>query len=288
MTETPPAAPAATPQAPPAPNPISTPAPEANPFHLDGWKEHDTLSQYEKQLGKFVTEDGKLDAIKLGESYVNLEKFKGGPPPTPLEFDAFAKGLAWPEELPEGVQLTDGMKETYLKAAHELGLQPEAAAKLMEPVLKQMGMDAAEAYNAHMAQGAADFQALTAEVEKSGKSLAEYLETAQTVARKLGFDLNPDDRSPEGVRELRTFNQLAKAINEDTLRGGGGSGGNVVGGHLAQANDMATNPANPFYEAYHKPDHPQHAEAMRRYDQHLFEATKQNPGMSLSVEGGAI
>lgn len=272
--------PPATPPAPGTPPPTEPP----NPFRVADWQQNETLRDYEKQLGKFTDpETGALDLEKLGKSYGELERYKGGPAPDPITQEQFTQGIGQ-AEIPEGVAYPDEMRQGLATLAHEKGIDPETFRELESSLLgaQKALFDSWE--TAQRQQGQADFDALTQEVGPA--KIDAYVDNAKRAAETLGFELDTNDRTPERVAEIRAFAHIAEKIGEATLPTGGTPAGGSGG--LSDANEIRTNPANPYYEAYHNPSHPQHEDAHAHHDRLLYEATKRNPGQTTAVDGGKI
>lgn len=247
LTQTPAATPA-------APTP-ETPAPESPP----SWRESETLAPYVRQLEKFAGEDGNLDTEKLAAGYANLEKHRGGPDPASLPVEDYLKGVQTPDSVPDGIVYPDEMRSVLANRAHELGVSAEHFNGLQEVFLAEQGKLLEAAQNARLAQGEADYGELQKEI--GAHKMPTYLEAAQNAAKQLGFDLDTAERTPERVAEIRAFAHIASLIGEASLPNPGQQTPQGGAGGLSQAEDIESNPNNPWHAAYKDPSHPQHSDA---------------------------
>lgn len=283
----------ATPGAPtPAPNsPAPTPAPEGapapNPFHLPDWKSNETLAGYETQLSKFTDPNtGVLDAEKLGKAYGELERYKGGPAPEPIAPEDFTKAIGQ-VQVPEGLAYPDEFRQEMTKVALESGVAPEAFSKMEKAMLDAQARQYAAYEQQRQAEGQQAFDALQQEVGL-GK-IDAYIDDAKRAAETLGFKLDMNERTPERVQEIKAFAHIAEKIGEAKFPNSGTpTGGTGGAGGLSAAEDIRTNPGNPWYEAYKTPSHPQHTDAQKEYDKLLFEGVNANPGKDFHHQGGRI
>jgi hypothetical protein len=228
----------------------------------DGWLDHlpADLAESKQILGQFKDINGVLKTL------VNQQKMLGkkadaviipDEKATPEERSAFFKKLGVPDspdaytirpkDLPAGMEWNEEAAKEINKAAHEAGITPAQAEKIMAKYLSF------EAQRSELAATQAK-----AELEAGRKKLAEAwgdkfdieMSVTRRAAQVAGVDVNsPGFRDPAVVLAI---NRLARMMSDDKIVNSDTAGTMMAG--KARAMDIMTNPQNPNYERYKRGD----------------------------------
>lgn len=170
-------------------------------------------------------------------------------------------------QLPEGLPYDEKFEESALAVAHEVGLTPKQAQRLVEFYAKTQG----DAFTNLQQQTESDRQATVAELTKEfGKAYDDQVAHAARAARHFGGDALIEYLNGSGAGNnphlIRAFAKIGQALREDKMPGGGPSSGALTPEQArVEANKLMAS------EAYRKREHPEHADVVRRVQQ-LFES----------------
>lgn len=172
-------------------------------------------------------------------------------------------GIARPEALPE--QHWDGaLADKFATVAHKHSISPAAVKEILGIQLESTQAQLAKGQQMESDFFATQDKNFAAEVQKRGLAVDKATELATRAAATLGIDPKSPIFKHADVRlALLRFTNL---VSEDKLIKGDAADG--LGGVdlLAQARDIAGNPQNPKYKAYHDQSHPQHNEVRREWN----------------------
>ena len=259
----------------PNPTPSPTPTPPAGGGEWDfrsalddkgafkqGWVDTlpPDLKDYAGTLGKYP------NVAELLRGHGNAQKLIGqrgapgvkvpGPDAKPEEVAAYRKaigvpddvtgyGLTKPEQLPEGVEWNEEEVGKFGALAHELGLTPAQAQKLVAFDTERMGKMNAGGKAKLDAFIAGERDALKKEW---GENYQNNVGKALKAAELLGLDVN-DAEIGNSAKMIKALHSAASLIQEDKF-----VASNKVGLGLTdmdQAEDIRRNPLNPLHAAFH-------------------------------------
>jgi hypothetical protein len=259
----------------PDPTPSPTPTPPAGGGEWDfrsalddkgafkqGWVDTlpPDLKDYAGTLGKYP------NVAELLRGHGNAQKLIGqrgapgvkvpGPDAKPEEVAAYRKaigvpddvtgyGLKKPDALPEGVEWNEEEVGKFSALAHELGLTPAQAQKLVAYDTERMGkMNAGgKAKLDAFIQGERD-----ALKKEWGENYQNNIGKALKTAELLGLDPK-DAEIGNSAKMIKALHSAAALIQEDKFVASNKVGLGLTGAD--QAEDIRRNPANPWYNAYH-------------------------------------
>jgi len=267
----------------PAPTPSPTPNPTPTPgaewdfrSALDdkgafkqGWVDTlpPDLKDYASTLGKYPNVAELLRGHGNAQKLIGQKGAQGikppGPDAKPEEIAAFRKALGVPddvagydikkpENLPEGVEWNDEDVNGFKKLAHDIGLTPAQAAKLVEYDTARMGAKAVKGKEGLDAFVAGQRDALTKEW---GDGYDSKIQAAKLFAQEAS-DYLKVDLLKSGYANDATFIRLAEyayQCSKDARKEDKFVASNKVGLGLTgadQAEDIRRNPANPWHAAY--------------------------------------
>lgn len=165
-------------------------------------------------------------------------------------------GFKRPENIPES-QWNQPYVDGIAGILHKHNVSPEAAKELMEFDAKHAGTIGEQSAQAIAKAEAAEVAKLK---ETFGADMPKQMDLAVRGARTLGMDpLDPIFKNASAVIMAAKF---ASMISEDRLVSGEPTPANAGMDDRAKALDIVNNTANPLNQAYHKQDHPRHAEAV--------------------------
>ena len=217
------------------------------------------LKEYAGTLGKYP------NAAELLRGHGNAQKLIGqrgapgvkvpGPDAKPEDVAAFRKaigvpddvagyGLKKPDQLPEGVEWNEERVGEFASLAHELGLTPAQAQKLVAFDTERMGkMNAGGKVKLEaFVNGQRD------ELKREwGESYQNNVGKALKTAEFLGLDPN-DAEIGNSAKMIKALHSAAALIQEDKFVASNKVGLGLTGAD--QAEDIRRNPANPWHAAY--------------------------------------
>lgn len=244
---------------------------EDGTFSEAWWEKDPELKEHGAHLSKFKS---VKDALK---SNINLQTVLGkkadaviipGPDSPKDVVDKFREklgipespdgyGLKKPDKLPDGVEWDDANVKEFQKLAHEIGITPQQAQKLLQ-------FDLARAEKGTAATQAAIIATEKAELKKqeeiltkewgSGADFTKNRELAVRAAITAGFTMEQLESDPifRNASVVKAMAKLGSLMSEDTLAKGAENGG-YNDGH-SKAMDIISNPQNPYYARYHNGD----------------------------------
>lgn len=217
------------------------------------------LKEYAGTLGKYP------NAAELLRGHGNAQKLIGqrgapgvkvpGPDAKPEEVAAYRKaigvpddvagyGLKKPDTLPEGVEWNEEQVGKFASLAHELGLTPAQAQKLVAFDTERMGKMSAggKAKLEAFVNGQRD------ELKKEwGEQYQNNVGKALKAAELLGLDPK-DAEIGNSAKMIKALHSAAALIQEDKFVASNKVGLGLTGAD--QAEDIRRNPANPWHAAY--------------------------------------
>lgn len=172
-------------------------------------------------------------------------------------------GIARPEALPE--EHWDGaLADKFAAVAHKHSMSPDAVKEIMGLQLESTQAQLQKGQQLETEFFANQDKAFAAEVQKRGLAVDKATELATRAAATLGIDpKSPIFKNSDVRLALLRFTNL---VSEDKLIKGDAADGMGGADLLAQARDIAGNPTNPKYKAYHDQNHPQHQEVRREWN----------------------
>jgi hypothetical protein len=190
-------------------------------------------------------------APEVLEAHNALMRDLNGVPKTAADY-----GIAKPEGLPDE-QWNGEYVNDIATVLHKHNASPELVKELVE-------MDSTYAAKVSGQAEAAQVEAFKAESAKLakafGSNLQQQVDRASRVATTLGLDpaSHPMFKNADVVQ---AFAKMYDKIGEDSWVSG--NGGNALAGtsNLEKARSIAFDKSNPLHEAYHNPDHANHARA---------------------------
>jgi hypothetical protein len=218
------------------------------------------LKDYAGTLGKYP------NVAELLRGHGNAQKLIGqrvapgvkvpGPDAKPEEIAAYRKaigvpddvtgyGLKKPDALPEGVEWNEEEVGKFGALAHELGLTPAQAQKLVAFDTERMGKMNAGGKAKLDAFIAGERDALKKEW---GENYQNNVGKALKAAELLGLDVN-DAEIGNSAKMIKALHSAASLIQEDKFVASNKVGLGLTGAD--QAEDIRRNPANPWHAAYH-------------------------------------
>lgn len=237
---------------------------------VDNWWRHagrPDLDSSARTLSRYKTPDSLADVVE------EIQKIRSGPPPPDAAPDTVAAFKHW-----------IGVPDRYeVKAPEGRELDPALVGRFTAIADKHHGRMTNEAFN----DFAAEFIALQDEAAVAWKNQAEQareealkaletshgrdfpikLENAQKAAIRLGLDpADPDiGNNPKVIDALIRISDM---IGGASLHGATAPAGDFRGSG-AEAEDIMSNSANPWHEAFHDPTHPRFSEAQAVYNRAL-------------------
>lgn len=225
-----------------------------------GWQDTlpDGLKEFSGILGKYPNPVELARALGHSQKLISQKQQAGKPPgpdAKPEEVAAWRKtlgvpdkpedyGIKAPEKLPDGVKWDDAEAANFSKFAHEIGLTPQQAQKLIE---YDVGIKA-NMYQAGSGKLAEYVEAQKKELAAEwGDKFQDNAARALNAAQILGLDANDPEigNSAKMIKALYTASQL---ISEDKLVGSGRGGSGMTNKQMAD--DIMVNPSNPWNAAY--------------------------------------
>lgn len=150
-----------------------------------------------------------------------------------------------PENLPEGMQWDEGAVKNFAKVAHDLNLTPYQASKLAEYDMAQK-QSMLQAGQGKIAEVRA--QAETQLKTEWGDNFSKNIETVKGLVLKGGGDIS-DPEIANNPKVLKLLLNFSSAFKEDRLIEPSGPSTSLRGEDAVR--DVMSNPANPWYAAYH-------------------------------------
>lgn len=158
--------------------------------------------------------------------------------------------LEKPASIPEGLTWNEEKAADFVKLAHSLNIPPQAAQKIAEWQMANMG----DAVKQGQAQIDAWVQGQQAELKKDwGNDYDANLGKAARAAQLAGFDLN-DGELANNAKFVKAMLTVSSLIKPDAVVGADKTGIPLDG--AAQAEDIRRNPANPWHAAYNGKEGP--------------------------------
>ena len=242
---------------------------------VDGWvdKLPEGLAEHKKHFSKYQTPlhalqhthnlqqlvGKKADAVVIPDADADAEAWKPVREKLGVPEDAAGYGLTVPEELPEGVSVTQEQVDAFAGLAHEIGLTPAQVAKL-----QQFDIQRAEGAVEGGAAQAADIEAKAFQEQKeilskawgSGPEATKNHALAERAALTAGFqadEIRGDNADPifRNAKVVMAFAKLGAMMSEDRLASGGEGSPNTG---QAAALDIIQNDQNPLHKKYHAGD----------------------------------
>ena len=235
---------------------------------------------YSKQGSKFNS------LPHLLKSYGELEKNRGVPGEDaspdavasfrlanniPVDLETYTESLT----IPEGVDLPEDQIATAAKLGHELNLTSSQLSTLIDFEVKAGAQAAEQQAAAAEAEIDAQFDSL-----EKGWGTNENVQIAYGNAKSAAEMLNLNFEDPaigNNATLVGALANLTDRLDEDTIRSiapsAPSSHGSNGEGWQHKASDIAKNPNNPLYTAYHDPNHAQHEQANKTYDNYSAKAT---------------
>jgi hypothetical protein len=210
----------------------------------------DTLAKYKSvpEMAKALANANQLIGKKLG---VPNEKS------SPEEIAAFRKQLGVPEslddykfapdQLPEGMTWSDEFAKPFAEIAHKHHIPPGAMKALANQFTNYEKFKVEAIQSTFEKQRTEAVQTLQKEW---GGDYAKNIEVAKLAAKRVGVDANSHGFSDPEV--VRGYVRLAQMMSEDKVGRGAEPQGFLTG--KARANDIMTNPENPWHKRYHDGD----------------------------------
>ena len=199
-----------------------------------------TLVNQQRLLGK------KADAVLIPKDDASPEEVaafraKLGVPETP---EAYALK---PKDLPEGMQWDEAYAKELNAAAHEAGITPAQAEKLMS---KYASLEAQNAQQAEL-QAKAQYEASRKELAEAwGDKFETNKSVATRMAQTLGLD--PNSKGLSDPKVVIALERAARLISDDKIVSSDSSATVQIG--KSKAMDIMTNPANPMHSKYQAGD----------------------------------
>jgi hypothetical protein len=199
-----------------------------------------TLVNQQRLLGK------KADAVLIPKDDASPEEVaafraKLGVPETP---EAYALK---PKDLPEGMQWDEAYAKELNAAAHEAGITPAQAEKLMS---KYASLEAQNAQQAEL-QAKASYEASRKELAEAwGDKFETNKSVATRMAQTLGLD--PNSKGLSDPKVVIALERAARLISDDKIVSSDSSATVQIG--KSKAMDIMTNPANPMHSKYQAGD----------------------------------
>jgi len=199
-----------------------------------------TLVNQQKLLGK------KAEAILVPKDDASPEEIaafraKLG---VPDNVDAYP---VKPKDLPQGMEWNEAQAKEFNAVAHEAGITPAQAEKLMT---KYAAFEAAKAQEAQMQQKAEFDNAKKTLAEAWGDKFETNKAVATRMAQSLGLDPNTKGLSDPAV--VVALERAARMVSDDKIVSSDVAATMQAG--KARAMDIMTNPQNPLYTKYQKGD----------------------------------
>jgi len=178
---------------------------------------------------------------------INEFRAKMGIPNDPSGYE-----LKVPEEVPEGVTINPEEMDQFKGFAHELGLTPEQAQKLVEFDIERYGQQATEIQQSVEEQQQAQLQQESKALkEKWGGEFDKNMVSAEKGAKMLGYTKEDMKSNPlfSSHEFVDVMNRVGKMFSEDKI----GGGENITAStNKSQASDIINNPSNPYHQRYWK------------------------------------
>lgn len=174
-------------------------------------------------------------------------------------------------QLPEGVQLDEGLQKEFLDQAHTNGLNKRQAARLYDWFLQRSGQ-------AVQAQQQAREQALAQAQQQLKQTYGQAYEAKLELAREAVATLGGEDLASyleesglgNDPRLIQAMVKAGEALAEDDLLGKGGAAGGLTPAE-ARSQIQAKQADPEFFKAYTDRTHPGHQEALAQM-QRLYAA----------------
>jgi hypothetical protein len=190
-------------------------------------------------------------APEVLEAHSTLMRELNGVPETAADY-----GIAKPDDMPDEMWNGEYVND-IATVLHKHNASPELVQELV-------AMDATHAAKMAAQSDAAQVEAFKAESAKLakafGSNLQQQVDRASRVATTLGLDpaSNPMFKNADVVM---AFAKMYDKIGEDNWVSGSGGNALAGGSNLEKARSIAFDKNNPLHEAYHNPDHTNHARA---------------------------
>jgi hypothetical protein len=166
-------------------------------------------------------------------------------------------GIKRPENYPEQAWNEDYVNGV-MSTLHKYNAPPELAKELLE-------LDSKFASNLHSSSAQKQQQYVQAEIKSLqsewGNNYQPNLLKAARVASTLGLD--PNDPVFASSKLVKAMAQVADMVSESKLVSGAAPDNMSGMDDRAKSRDIALNPDNPLYKAYHDSNHPQHQHAVQ-------------------------
>lgn len=239
----------------------------------------DHLKQHKDVFSRYETVDALLAGFGNASSLASKKQLTPLPPDAPANVRAERKalldgvnnvpkeakdyGIARPEALPE--EHWDGaLADKFSAIAHKHSLSPEAVKEIMGLQLEATQSQLQKGQQFETEFFTTQDKTFATEVQKRGVALDEANKLVNRAAATLGIDgKDPILKNASTRLALLRFTNL---VSEDKLVKGDAADGMGGADLLAQARDIAGNPQNPKYKAYHDQQHPQHLEVRREWN----------------------
>lgn len=223
---------------------------KADAKHYSKYKSPIHALEHTRNLQQLVGK--KADAVIIpGEGATEQEiaeyRAKIGVPDTPEGY-----GIKTPDDLPEGVEVSDEIMAEFAGVAHKLGLTPEQVNGLQQWEMGRVGaMSQANETAAHAleAKHLEDNRKALQEEWGTGKEFDEKITLATRAGRTFGYSAQELESNPI-FRNAEVVKILAKAgadMSEDRLVSGDEGSPQSL---KAQAQDIISNPQNAEYAKY--------------------------------------
>lgn len=243
----------------------------------------DHLKQHKDVFGKYDTIDALLSGFANANSLASKKQLTPLPDNAPDNVKAERKtlldgvnnvpkeakdyGISRPESLPPE-HWDQPSADKFATLAHKHSISPTAVKELLALQTEMTQGQLAQGQQMETEFYQKQDQAFATEVQKRGVALDKANELAARGAATLGID--PKSPLFKNADVKLACLRLTNLISEDKLIKGDPQAGGE-GDELARARDIASNPQNPKYKAYHDQMHPNH-QAVRREWSDLYRA----------------
>jgi hypothetical protein len=183
-------------------------------------------------------------------------------------------GITRPDDLPE-MFWNEEAAGNFAKIAQKHSLSPAAVKELLDLQLGSTKTEIAKGQQMEQDYYAGEQTKFEAAMQKGGIALEKANDLALRAAGALGIDPKSPVFKNGDVRMALV--RAANLLSEDKLVTGAASGGDGQKSFLDQARDIANNPQNPMYKAFHDPMHPDNERVRARWNE-LYRMHKPKAG----------
>jgi len=269
--DTPPVTPPATPPAAPSGTPPASPPPAVSIVGADGLFAKDWLSnpiipeelRQDKTLAAVSDLPQALKMLVNAQKMIGRDKIAIPKADNPAEMDAFYQAGGWPDKpdaykmpeppknLPEGVEVSKDLFQTWAQTAHKLRLNQDQMAGVAQ-FYNQIVLDQHKA--AQEKQTGAALEAQTVNKQQWGSHYDEKIQLADSAAAAFIVD-DADLAYLKGKGFLtdpvvqRLFAAVGESISPDRMRQPGG--GPARAGIQDQINAITSDAKGPYYDERH-------------------------------------